>query len=210
MASYSTQAFSMASPIRGTIERGFLRVAMYFARKYREYAPLKRIGTIHMAAFCFIPALADRYGVPHLLPREFLLFVSLFDGAADQYLNDFGTVVPDEIDSIWGKCVRYPGARNTQPFVHWLEGHQLSDKSGTVDSYSYFGYGIEDEEASAVGRAPSPTRDGMATVPLVLNAIDLRRRLQRLRELLVGEQDNAVAISEMNEVVAATPLGKSL
>jgi hypothetical protein len=38
-----------------------------------------------------------------------LLFASTFDGDWDQYINDFATIIPDEIDLQFGEVDGYPG-----------------------------------------------------------------------------------------------------
>lgn len=210
---YAPIAFSMATPIRGLRERGFLRVAMRLAQQYRQYAPLKRIGTIHVAGFAFVRALRDRWGIPRRLDQEFLMFVSLFDGGADQYLSDFGVVVPDEIDSIWGKCAGYPGARDSEPFVRWVQGHQFTLPGDTLASYIYDGYTTDAAEPPPPPPAKVPPGESaerrLALLPLVLNALDLRRRLRRLRSLLHAGASNERLFAELYELVAETPIGQT-
>lgn len=197
---YAPRAFSMATPVRDLAARFFLRVSMLLARQYRSYSPLKQIGTIHVAGFGFARFLRDRFGIPRPLEREFLLFLSLFDGAADVYLSDFGTMVPDEIDSIWGKCVGYPGAREGEPFNNWVNGHQFT-QNDTELTYNYFGY---PRDPGAFGQPR------LAMVPLVLNAVDLRRRLRRLRAFLKTHHDSEQVSAAVQELIAELPIGIEL
>jgi hypothetical protein len=40
------------------------------------------------------------------------LFASTFDGDWDAYINDFATIIPDEIDFQFGEVEGYPGVRS--------------------------------------------------------------------------------------------------
>ena len=203
---YAPRAFAMATPISGAIESLFLRVSMGLARQYRSYSPLKQIGTIHVAGFGFVRALRDRFGIARPLKEEFLVFLSLFDGSSELYLSDFGAVVPDEIDSIWGNCVRYPGARNGKAFTDWIDSHQFTTpRQDEVRSYSYFGY-------SGLPPAPAgtPPERTLALVPMVLNALDLRERLRRLRELMRQNLAPREILAAMQDLLSELPIGLEL
>jgi hypothetical protein len=58
---------------------------------------------------------ADRIGTLHDMRFVIfdndtrLLFASTFDGDWDQYINDFATIIPDEIDLQFGEVDGYPG-----------------------------------------------------------------------------------------------------
>lgn len=203
---YATRAFAMATPISDAVSSLFLRVSMGLARQYRNYSPLKQIGTIHVAGFGFVRALRDRWGIAHSLPSEFLLFLSVFDGSSDLYLSDFGTVVPDEIDSIWGRCVRYPGARNGRAFTDWIDSHQFTTPDQqNVLSYSYFGYSGLPPAADG-----APAERPMALVPMVLNALDLRERLRRLRALIRQSLPPRDILAAMQDLISELPIGIEL
>jgi hypothetical protein len=203
---YATRAFAMATPISDAVASLFLRVSMGLARQYRNYSPLKQIGTIHVAGFGFVSRLRDRWGIAHPLSSEFLLFLSVFDGSSELYLSDFGAVVPDEIDSIWGRCVRYPGARNGHAFTDWIDCHHFTTpKQDNVFSYSYFGY--SGQPPAAAGAPPDRT---MALVPMVLNALDLRERLRRLRALIRQELPPGDILAAMQSLISELPIGIEL
>jgi hypothetical protein len=41
-----------------------------------------------------------------------LIFASTFDGDWDAYINDFGALIPDEIEAIFGEVEGFPGVRS--------------------------------------------------------------------------------------------------
>jgi len=175
--SYAPVAFSIATPVRLPLGPLFLGQAMRLARNNRQYAPLQALGTLHLAGFSMIYWLADRYGLPGPLSRPFLLFASLFDGASDQYLADFGTLVPDNIDVIWEQCLRYPGARSGAAFVKWLDSHQFTDKHEKIHAYAYNAPAVDGNGRPAAQGKTSRT----ALVQLVLGAVGLLGDLLELR-----------------------------
>jgi hypothetical protein len=59
-----------------------------------------RIGTIHDLRFVIFDNDTK------------LLFASTFDGDWDAYINDFATIIPDEIDFQFGEVEGYPGVRS--------------------------------------------------------------------------------------------------
>jgi hypothetical protein len=211
---YAPLAFSAAMPIRGLVERAFLRIAMRLAKRYREYSPLQRIGTIHVAAFAFVARLRDRWGIARRLDDEYLLFLSNFDGGVTQYLSDFSSLIPDEIDAIWGKCVRYPGARDADALARWLGAHQFTGDDKEEHAYVYSGYEVVFGQSAPTMKLvappcapPSPSPLLQATVPMVLNALALRERLRALKQLLEGGASDAELLRAMFAFAAATPHG---
>ena len=54
-----------------------------------------------------------------------LLFASTFDGDWDQYLNDFGALIPDPIDIVFGEAEGFPGIRSPAA-KDWTAKHQVS------------------------------------------------------------------------------------
>ena len=54
-----------------------------------------------------------------------LLFASTFDGDWDQYLNDFGALIPDPIDIVFGEAEGWPGIRSPDS-KDWTAKHQVS------------------------------------------------------------------------------------
>jgi len=76
-------------------------------------------------------SLMDRMGTVHDLRYLVfdndtrLLFASTFDGDWDQYLNDFGALIPDPIDIVFGEAEGWPGIRNPTA-KDWTAKHQVS------------------------------------------------------------------------------------
>lgn len=148
---YAPKGFTMATALAAgkRLKLDLLFALGKLALRLARYAPLEKVATIHFASFTWVDALPGAR-----LRQPYLLFASVFDGSPGEYLNDFGTLVPSEIDRIWSNCVGYPGAgaRSGRPFIEWLGGHQIDS------AYFYSGYEGE-------------------TVPDVQHALALRRRV---------------------------------
>lgn len=172
---YGNVSFTMATPFLD--KGGFLltEVVLAMARMQRDFAPLRRITSLHFASFGLIQGLRGAE-----LKRSYLLFFSLFDGSADAYLADFSKLVPDEIDSMWGHCVSYPGARAVAQFVHWLGMHALDREKPTVPGgavrYEFHGYRVD----PAAEPSSDPQVRRLAPLPLVQSALALIHRLDKL------------------------------
>ena len=54
-----------------------------------------------------------------------VVFASTFDGDWDVYMDDFGTIIPDEIDLLFHECVGYPGVRSPS-FKDWAVSQQVT------------------------------------------------------------------------------------
>lgn len=54
-----------------------------------------------------------------------LLFASTFDGDWDQYINDFATIIPDQIDFVFGETEGYPGIHSPD-IKDWILHYQVS------------------------------------------------------------------------------------
>jgi hypothetical protein len=72
----------------------------------------------------------DRIGTVHDL-RVILfdndtraIFASTYDGDWDSYMDDFATIIPDELDYVFSDFAGYPGARNPG-FKDWLSKNQV-------------------------------------------------------------------------------------
>lgn len=185
---YGSVSFTMATPIAGRTARWLLMMVMSLAKTRRDYAPLRRITALHFAGFGLIRSLRGRSGLPHRLDDAYLLFFSLFDGSADAYLADFSALVADQIDGIWGKCVRYPGAREAEKFVHWLGQHALTRERpatpGGAAYYEYQGYRVDPESGAPAARGDARR---LAPMPLVEAAIELMLRLEQLEPQSPGD-----------------------
>jgi hypothetical protein len=54
-----------------------------------------------------------------------VIFASTFDGDWESYINDFGTILPDEIDLLFHECVGYPGIHS--PIIKdWIVQQQVT------------------------------------------------------------------------------------
>lgn len=47
-----------------------------------------------------------------------LLFASTYDGGFEQYIKDFSTIIPDQIDEFFGDCEGYPGVRHPEIWTY--------------------------------------------------------------------------------------------
>ena len=73
----------------------------------------------------------DRIGTVHDL--RFIIFdndtrvffASTFDGDWDSYMDDFGTIIPDEIDLLFHECMDYPGIHSPK-FKEWAVSVQVT------------------------------------------------------------------------------------
>jgi hypothetical protein len=93
--------------------------------------PPELLSTIHFARWFILdddPPRPERAGQ--------LIFTSNFDGDVKLYLRDFSTMIPDDIDSVWGNCAGYPpeGCRNFEAFWRYTTEHQV-ETSCFVASY---------------------------------------------------------------------------
>jgi hypothetical protein len=73
---------------------------------------------------------ADKVGTLHDMRYVFLdndtklLFATTYDGDWDPYIDDFATIIPDDLDVVFANCVGWPGLRN--PAVKdWIVKHQI-------------------------------------------------------------------------------------
>lgn len=53
-----------------------------------------------------------------------VLFASTYDGDWDSYMDDFATIIPDELDLLFREFASYPGARDPN-FKEWLVKSQV-------------------------------------------------------------------------------------
>jgi hypothetical protein len=157
----STSCFQMVNPIKSFINEQILRLIMYEARQNPDYAPLKKVGTIHFAGFCFLEDLPDVGQNEVALANKYLLFYSAFDGSWLAYLQDFAGVVALEINLLWSNCTGYPGTSNLDKFDDYLEDNAIPT------DWQYSAY-------------PE------ATVNEVLQALDLRDRFKLFAEVAKG------------------------
>jgi hypothetical protein len=54
-----------------------------------------------------------------------VIFASTFDGDWESYINDFGTLIPDEIDLLFHECAGYPGIHGSD-IKAWIVSQQVT------------------------------------------------------------------------------------
>src|ERR1700730_1594578 len=54
-----------------------------------------------------------------------VLFASTFDGDWESYINDFATIIPDEIDLLFHECAGYPGIHSSD-VKDWIVKQQVT------------------------------------------------------------------------------------
>jgi hypothetical protein len=53
-----------------------------------------------------------------------ILFCTTYDTEWDPYINDFATLVPDDLDVVFGNCEGWPGIRSPE-IKDWVVKHQI-------------------------------------------------------------------------------------
>jgi hypothetical protein len=54
-----------------------------------------------------------------------VVFASTFDGDWESYIDDFATIIPDEIDLLFHECVGYPGIHSPE-IKDWIVSQQVT------------------------------------------------------------------------------------
>jgi hypothetical protein len=54
-----------------------------------------------------------------------VIFASTFDGTWESYIDDFATILPDEIDLLFHECAGYPGIHSPQ-IKEWIVEQQVT------------------------------------------------------------------------------------
>jgi hypothetical protein len=54
-----------------------------------------------------------------------VIFASTFDGTWESYIDDFGTILPDEIDLLFHECAGYPGIHSPE-IKDWIVKQQVT------------------------------------------------------------------------------------
>jgi hypothetical protein len=158
--------FTMFTPVKPSIVyRNCLDLILFTARLNPDYAPLKKVGTIHFAIFAYIEKDTMKDEAP--LAATYLIFESTFDGTWGDYINDFGTLIPWQIDMVWNNCTGYPGVANQPAFYNYLRTNEIA-------GYTFASY-------------PD------ATDPDVVRSIDLREAFQQF----VAAQKNTTSPSQL-------------
>lgn len=101
-----------------------------------EASPLAKLGSTHFARWIVLSSLHYQ-GPPQQqdhLKNAYLLFVSNFDGAVEEYLRSMARTIPVEVDAIWSHCAGYPGSQNIPGFASYLRKNQI-DTTFFVSAY---------------------------------------------------------------------------
>ncbi|MCB1038655.1 MAG: hypothetical protein KDA94_03850, partial [Acidimicrobiales bacterium] len=98
-------------------------VALGMARQRHRFEVLDRLRFIYAIRWTVLPPFerrrpGQRWGREH---RWQLLFESNFDGDWDEYLDAFGSVVPDQLHRILAACDGYPGLAPITLFKDWAK-----------------------------------------------------------------------------------------
>jgi hypothetical protein len=54
-----------------------------------------------------------------------VIFASTFDGTWESYIDDFATIIPEEIDLLFHECAGYPGI-HSPGIKEWIETQQVT------------------------------------------------------------------------------------
>ena len=54
-----------------------------------------------------------------------VIFASTFDGTWESYIDDFATILPDEIDLLFHECAGYPGIHSSD-IKNWIVSQQVT------------------------------------------------------------------------------------
>jgi hypothetical protein len=71
-----------------------------------------RIGTVHDLRFVIFD------------DDTRVIFASTFDGTWESYIDDFATIIPDEIDLLFHECAGYPGIHSAD-IRNWIVKQQV-------------------------------------------------------------------------------------
>jgi hypothetical protein len=156
-------AMTLANPIKPGRSK-VLRFNFWLTRRFPPLlGRLRKLSFIHFLRWTIVSEFPFNGPpqVPEKLGHEYLLFVSNYNGYWMQYIDAFYSVVPDQMDWIWGNCYGYPKgqpAGATKRLIHKLE---------FTASHYYSAY----PEASAT---------------MVQSALELRKRFDRFQAEMRG------------------------
>jgi hypothetical protein len=80
-------------------------------------SPFESLSGTHFVRLVVLPRFG---GLPALL-----FFAAEFDAFVGGFLEALCTVMPDESDEIFGRCVRYPGTGAPPEFKRWMLAHRV-------------------------------------------------------------------------------------
>jgi hypothetical protein len=107
-----SQEFTLISPIK---PGGAERIRKLFREGFdaERQKHTDRIGTVHDLRFVIFDN------------DTRMIFASTFDGTWDSYIDDFGGIIPDEIDLLFHECEGYPGIHDPG-IKDWIVKHQVT------------------------------------------------------------------------------------
>jgi len=134
------------------------RLSLFAGRHWPSVvlADLSFIHGAHWAALERLPDPGRRGPAGAPLPMPYLVFVSNFNGARDEYIEMFSDRISARIDRIYADCHGFPGARPASALIGYLDRHHHD---------------------AAVYYAAYPE----ATTRMVRSAVEVRTQLRYLR-----------------------------
>ena len=88
---------------------------------------------------------ADKVGTLHDMRYVFLdndtklLFVTTYDGDWDPYIDDFATIIPDDLDVVFANCEGWPGVRSpaVKDYIAYFGTYTVDEQAGTVTHHRH-------------------------------------------------------------------------
>ncbi|NKB77042.1 MAG: hypothetical protein GKR96_08320 [Gammaproteobacteria bacterium] len=95
----------------------------------KNFLGLRTLSLIHYARWVIIRT-KDFPRLTHDQPKEkqdynYMLFFSNFNGSWAQYVDSFSMAIPDGLDLLWNKNVKYPNSIPLQPFHKYITENQI-------------------------------------------------------------------------------------
>jgi hypothetical protein len=88
-------------------------------------SPFARLESTHFARVMLVRGLCDRDDKRLADWPACLFFAAEFDVPAAGYLEALCTLMPDEADALFGRCLEYPGADVPPLFKSWMLRHRV-------------------------------------------------------------------------------------
>ncbi|MCA1458905.1 hypothetical protein I6F35_38260 [Bradyrhizobium sp. BRP22] len=107
--------------------RAFLRT-LDDVGTYPRGSPFSHVPIIHMARLFIVDRLAYQ-GTPakfDQLKSDYLVFMCEFDGeSVDPLVQNLASNIPNEVATIWGRCLGFPGIQRRDQLAEYFEQCQL-------------------------------------------------------------------------------------
>jgi hypothetical protein len=88
-------------------------------------SPLAALRRLHLARWVVIDRLPADAPQADVLPAPQLLFTCCVDGDAASFARELPAALGPELEAIWGRCERFPGAVDADGFARWLLAHHI-------------------------------------------------------------------------------------